>query len=55
MAVYDGNNFETINTDITFGEPKITVSQGNLYVLVTDITGTEKAKVYAYNQNNKKF
>lgn len=55
MVVYDGNNFETINTDITFGEPKITVSQGNLYVLVTDITGTEKAKVYAYNQNNKKF
>ena len=54
MAVYDGNNFETINTDITFGEPKITVSQGNLYVLVTDITGSEKAKVYAYNQNNKK-
>ena len=55
MAVYDGNNFETIKTDITFGEPKITVSQGNLYVLVTDITGSEKAKVYAYNQNNKKF
>lgn len=55
MVVYDGNNFETINTDITFGEPKITVSQGNLYVLVTDITGTEKARVYAYNQNNKKF
>lgn len=55
MVVYDGNNFETINTDITFGEPKITVSQGNLYVLVTDLTGSEKAKVYAYNQNNKKF
>lgn len=55
MVVYDGNNFETINTDITFGEPKITVSQGNLYVLVTDITGSKKAKVYAYNQNNKKF
>ena len=55
MVVYDGKNFETINTDITFGEPKITVSQGNLYVLVTDITGTEKARVYAYNQNNKKF
>lgn len=55
MVVYDGNNFETVNTDITFGEPKITVSQGNLYVLVTDITGSEKAKVYAYNQNNKKF
>lgn len=55
MVVYDGNNFETINTDITFGEPKITVSQGNLYVLVTDLTGSEKAKVYAYNQNNKRF
>ena len=55
MISYNGNSFETINTDITLGAPKITVSQGNLYVLATDMTGSGKTKVYAYNVNNKKL
>lgn len=55
MVIYDGKNFETINTDLIFGDPKMTVSQGNLYMLVTDITGSGKAKIYAYNENSKKF
>ncbi len=55
MISYDGNTFETINSDVTLGAPKITVSQGNLYVLATDMTGSGKTKVYAYNVNNKKL
>lgn len=55
LVIYDGNNFETINTDIKQGFPKIILSQGNIYILATDTTTSGKTIVYSYNEKDKKI
>ena len=53
IIIYDGQNFETVNTDIELGAPQITVSQGNLYILATDTSASGKTVVYGYDENSK--
>ena len=57
MVAFDGTNFETINTNIELGDPKVTVSQGNLYILATEISETQNGKtiLYAYNEKKKEI
>lgn len=55
IVIYDGEKFETINTDINLGAPRVTVSQGNIYVLATDMSASGKTIVYAYDENTKKL
>lgn len=50
MASYDGKNWKTgKGSDISAFEPSISVTQGNLYVLVSSTTGEGNTKVYQYD------
>lgn len=56
MASYDGKNWKTGNSSgISAFEPSISVTQGNLYVLVSSTSGEGNTKVYQYDTGKDSY
>lgn len=56
MASYDGQSWKIgKSSGISVFEPSISVTQGNLYVLVSDTTGEGNTKVYQYDTEKDSY
>jgi len=55
IYTYDGRNWNTIRTNITYGTPSMTIKENEIYVLTSAWVENGKLKTYSYSKSTQTF
>lgn len=53
VVIFDGKNFETVNTNVELGFPQVTIAQGDIYILAMDQKASGQTSIYIYDEKDK--